>query len=62
MEKEYLSTLWPILYFGADWPSKSYNFDLGIQLIKADKTLLEKITGLDSDSALSKKMTFNLAL
>jgi len=49
MEKEYLSTIWPILYFGADWPSKRYNFDLGVQLIKADETLLEEITGLDSD-------------
>jgi hypothetical protein len=49
MEKENLSTIWPILYFEADWPSKSYNFDLGVQLIKADKTLLEEITDLDSD-------------
>jgi len=49
MEKEYLSTIWPVLYFEANWPSKSYNFDLGIQLIKADKTLLEEITDTDSD-------------
>lgn len=42
--KEYLSTIWPVLYFEADWPSKSYPFDLGVQLIKADKTLLEEIT------------------
>jgi hypothetical protein len=44
MEKEYSSTTWPVLYFEADWPSKSYNFDLGVQLIKADKTTLAEIT------------------
>lgn len=49
MGKEYLSTIWPILYFEADWPAKSYPFNLGVQLIKADETLLEEITDLDSD-------------
>ncbi len=49
MERENLSTIWPILYFKADWPSKSYSFDLGIQLIKADETLLEDMTDVDSD-------------
>jgi hypothetical protein len=49
MEKENLSTIWPILYFEADWPSKSYIFDLGVQLIKADETLLEEITDVGSD-------------
>jgi hypothetical protein len=44
MEKEILSKIWPILYFEADWPSKSYNFDLGVQLIKADKKMLEDVT------------------
>jgi hypothetical protein len=50
MEKENLSKVWPILYFEADWPSKSYNFDLGIQLIKADKNTLEEITKYDIDN------------
>jgi len=50
MEKENLSKIWPILYFEADWPSKSYNFDLGIQLIKADKNTLEEITKWGSDN------------
>ncbi|MBW8040260.1 MAG: hypothetical protein FVQ85_09705 [Planctomycetes bacterium] len=48
MGKENSSTIWPILYFEADWPSKSYKFDLGVQLLKADKTTLEKIAGIDS--------------
>jgi len=48
MGKEYLSRIWPVLYFKADWPSKNYNFDLGVQLIKADKTTLEEIAGIDS--------------
>ncbi len=50
MEKEYLSTIWPVLYFKADWPSKSYNFDLGIQLIKVDKNTLEEITECGGDN------------
>ena len=50
MEKEYLSTIWPVLYFKADWPSKSYNFDLGIQLIKVDKNTLEEITEYSGDN------------
>jgi len=50
MEKENLPTIWPILYFKADWPSKSYNFDLGVRLIKADKTLLKEITEWSSDN------------
>ena len=50
MEKENLSTIWPILYFKADWPSKSYSFDLGVQVIKADKTTLEEITELNIDN------------
>jgi len=37
MEKEFSSTLWPVLYFQADQPGKSYNFDLGAQLITATK-------------------------
>jgi hypothetical protein len=49
MGKEYSATIWPILYFEVDWPLKSYKFDLGVQLIKADKTLLEEITDVDSD-------------
>ncbi len=53
MEKENLSTIWPILYFKADWPSKSYNFDLGVQLIKADKTTLEEITEIGNNCWLS---------
>ena len=48
MGKENSSTIWPILYFEADWPSKSYKFDLGVQLIKANKTTLEEIAGIDS--------------
>lgn len=44
MEKENLSTIWPMLYFKADWPSKCYNFDLGIQLIRAEKPILDEIT------------------
>ena len=50
MEKEYLFTIWPVLYFKADWPSKSYNFDLGIQLIKVDKNTLEEITEYSGDN------------
>jgi hypothetical protein len=55
MGKENLSKIWPILYFEADWPSKSYNFDLGVRLIKADKTLLEEITdwGMNNSCWLS---------
>lgn len=49
MEKENLSKIWPVLYFKADWPSKSYNFDLGIQLIKVAKNTLEEITSIDND-------------
>jgi hypothetical protein len=49
MEKENLSKIWPILYFEADWPPNIPSFELGVQLIKADKTLLEEITDLDSD-------------
>jgi len=50
MGKEYLSTIWPILYFKADWPLKSYNFDLGVQLIRVDETMLEDKTELgDND-------------
>jgi len=50
MGKEYSSTIWPILYFKADWPAKSYNFDLGVQVIKADKTTLEEITEWSIDN------------
>lgn len=50
MEKEFLSTIWPVLYFEADWPSKSYNFDLGVQLIKSDKTTLDGITECSIDN------------
>jgi len=50
MEKENLSTIWPILYFKADWPSKSYNFDLGIKVIKSDKTTLDEISEWSSDN------------
>jgi hypothetical protein len=53
MEKEYLSTIWPVLYFEADWPSKSYKFDLGVQLIKADKTTLEEMAVLDNNCWLN---------
>ena len=53
MEKESLSTIRPILYFKADWPSKSYNFDLGVQLIKADKPILEEIAEIDNNCWLS---------
>jgi hypothetical protein len=48
MEEEYSSTIWPILYFEADWPAKGYSFDLGVQLIKADKATLEEITELSN--------------
>lgn len=40
MEKENLSTIWPILYFEADWPQQRHNFDFGIQLIKANQDIL----------------------
>lgn len=50
MEKEYSSTIWPILYFEADWPANSYSFDLGVHLMKADKTTLEEITEYTSDN------------
>jgi hypothetical protein len=48
VEKEYLSTIWPILYFKADWPSKSDDLGLGIRIIKADKELLEAEWGEES--------------
>ena len=48
--EEYSSTIWPILYFKADWPSKSYNFDLGVRLIKADKKMLEDVTDPGTDN------------
>lgn len=50
MEKEYSPTIWPVLYFKADWPSKSYSFDLGVQLIKADKKMLEDVTDPGADN------------
>jgi len=59
MEKEYLSTIWPVLYFEADWPSKSYKFDLGVQLIKADKTTLEDIAGIDSPAYMTNISGFD---
>ena len=59
VEKEYLSTIWPVLYFKADWPSKSYKFDLGVQLIKADKTTLEEIAGIDTPSYLTNISGFD---
>jgi hypothetical protein len=40
MEKENLSNIWPILYFEADWPAKSYKFDFDIHLIKANNDIL----------------------
>ena len=49
MGKEYLSTIWPVLYFEADWPSKSYNFDLGVQLIRAEKPILDEITEFNTN-------------
>jgi len=48
--EENLLTVWPVLYFKADWLSKRYNFDLGVQLIKADKTMLEEVTRWDVDN------------
>ncbi len=48
MENENMSTIWPILYFKTDWPERTYNFDLGVQLIKADKDTLKAICGLDT--------------
>ena len=42
--------IWPILYFQTKWPSKSYDFELGVRLIKADKTNLEEITEWCSDN------------
>jgi hypothetical protein len=53
MEKEYSSTVWPILYFKADWPSKSYKFDLGVQLIKTDQNMLREITDYSNNCWLS---------
>jgi len=50
MEKGNLSKIWPILYLEADWPSKSYTFDLGVQLIKADKKMLEDVTEPGADN------------
>ena len=40
MEEKNNSIIWPVLYFEANWPSKSYTFDLGVQLIKADETII----------------------
>jgi len=48
MEEEYSSTIWPVLYFEADWPSRIYKFDLGVQLIRAEKPILDEITELDT--------------
>lgn len=43
MEKEYLSTIWPVLYFEADWPADSYTFDFDVHLIRASKEILEVV-------------------
>lgn len=40
MEKENLLNIWPILYFEADWPAESYQFDFDIHLIKANEDIL----------------------
>ena len=53
MGKEYLSTIWPILYFEPDWPPNIPTFELGVQLIKADKTLIEGMANLDNNCWLS---------
>ncbi len=47
MKNENLSNIWPILYFKADWPSNSYNFDLGVKIIKADESILDKDARID---------------
>ena len=49
MEKEYSSTIWPILYFEADWPSNIPSFELGVQLIRADQKTLNDIAGINRD-------------
>jgi hypothetical protein len=49
MGKEYSSTIWPVLYFEADWPSTSYNFDLGVKLIRAEKPILDEITEFNNN-------------
>lgn len=40
--------IWPIVYFQADWASKSYSFDLDIRLIRADKEVLDSEWGTPS--------------
>lgn len=50
METAHVSKIWPVLYFEADWPSKSHSFDLGVQLIKAEKETLDEITEWDGDN------------
>jgi len=40
MENENLSSVWPILYFEADWPAESYPFDFDVRLIKANEDIL----------------------
>ncbi len=54
MEKENLSTIWPILYFEADWPQQRHNFDFGIQLIKANEDILAIVGNVETMGADSK--------
>ena len=42
--------IWPVLWFQAEWPLKSYEFELGVRLIKADETPLEEITEWSADN------------
>ena len=48
MGKEYLSTIWPILYFKADWPAESYKLDFDVRLVKASEEILAIVGNVES--------------
>ncbi len=48
MEKGYSSTIWPVLYFKADWPGEEYKFDFDVRLIKASEEILAIVGNVQS--------------
>jgi hypothetical protein len=48
MGKENSSTIWPILYFEADWPAESYKFDFDVCLIKATDEILAIVGNVET--------------
>jgi len=50
MGKEYLSKVWPVLYFKADWPAETYKFDFNVRLIKASEEILEVVGDVTNEA------------